>query len=159
MRRVFAVLALPFLAACAHARGPGFPSAVRPPVLIQVPADQVYPSLLAMLEARGLPIVVEDPQFGFLRTDWVYWDEGELAVGQVADCPATPGLAPGRVRARFGFDIRRRTVQSSVSILSQWQMETLAGFDDSDRGFVDCRSTGEWERMVEGTLTQRQTIR
>lgn len=159
MHRVPLILALSLLAACARVGAPGFPSPVRPPVLIQVPADQVYPSLLGMLEARGLPIVVEDPQFGFLRTDWVYWDEGELAVSQVADCPVSSGAPPGRVRARFGFDIRRRTVQSSVSILSQWQMEKLAGFDDSDRGFVDCRSTGAWERMVEGTLTQRQTIR
>jgi len=159
MHRAALILALPLLAACARMRAPGFPSPVRPPVLIQVPTEQVFTSLLSMLEARGLPIVVEDEQFGFLRTDWVYWDEGELAVSQVADCPVSPELPAGRVRARFGFDIRRRTVQSSVSILAQWQMERLAGFDESDRGFVDCRSTGEWERMVEGTLTQRQTIR
>lgn len=159
MHRAFPVLALMVLTGCARMSAPGFPSPVRPPVLIQVPADQVFTSLLGMLEARGLPIVVEDEQFGFLRTDWVYWDEGELAVTQVADCPVSAELPPGRVRARFGFDIRRRTVQSSVSILAQWQMEKLAGFDESDRGFVDCRSTGEWERMVEGTLTQRQTVR
>lgn len=159
MRRVLLVLSLPLLAGCARMHAPGFPPPVRPPVLIQLPADQVYARLYSMLEARALPIVVEDPQFGFLRTDWVYWEEGELAVTFVADCPVTSELPAGRVRARFGFDIRRRTVQSSVSILAQWQMEKLAGFDESDRGFVDCRSTGEWERMVEGTLTQRQTIR
>lgn len=159
MRRVLLLLALPLLAGCARMRAPGFPSPVRPPILVQVPAEQVYTTLLSMLEARRLPIVVEDPQFGFLRTDWVYWDEGELAVTAVADCPVSTELPPGRVRARFGFDIRRRTVQSSVSILAHWQMEKLAGFDESDRGFVDCRSTGEWERMVEGTLTQRQTVR
>ena len=159
MRRALLILALPLLTGCARMRAPGFPSPVRPPVLIQVTADQVYASLLSMLEARGLPIVVEDDQFGFLRTDWVYWDEGELAVSQVADCPVSTEMPPGRVRARFGFDVRRRTVQSSVSILSQWQMEKLPGFDGDERSFVDCRSTGEWERMVEGTLTQRQTIR
>jgi hypothetical protein len=159
MRRVLIVLALLLPAGCARMKAPGFPSPVRPPVLVQVQAEQVYASLLAMLEARGLPIVVEDEQFGFLRTDWVYWDEGELAVSTVADCPVSPDAPLGRVRARFGFDIRRRTAQSSVHLLSQWQMEKLAGFEKDDAGFVDCRSTGEWERMVEGTLTQRQTIR
>lgn len=159
MRRAFITIALALVTGCARMSAPGFPSPVRPPVLIQVQAEQVYASLLAMLEARGLPIVVEDEQFGFLRTDWVYWDEGELAVSTVAECPVSAEAPPARVRARFGFDIRRRTVQSSVSILAQWQMERLAGFEENDRGFVDCRSTGEWERMVEGTLTQRQTIR
>lgn len=159
MRRALITVALALLAGCARMSAPGFPSPVRPPILIQVQADQVYAGLLAMLEARGLPIVVEDEQFGFLRTDWVYWDDGELTVSTVAECPVSSEAPPARVRARFGFDIRRRTVQSSVSILAQWQMEKLAGFDESDRGFVDCRSTGEWERMVEGTLTQRQTIR
>jgi len=71
----------------------------------------------------------------------------------MADAPAA------RIRARFGFDVRRRTVSSTVTILTQWQVERHPGMGSDDRSFVDCRSTGEWERLIEATLTQRGTIR
>lgn len=159
VRRIMPLLALLLLPGCARMRAPTFPSAVRPPLVIQGIPSEFYPGLLAMLENRGLPIVVDDPQFGIIRSDWVNWDEGKVDVRVMADCPVSPNAPPGKVRARFGFDIRQRTVQSSVTILSHWQIEKVPSLDNSDRGFVDCRSTGEWERMVEGTLTNRNTIR
>ena len=160
MRRPMLLLTLLLLTACAHRGAPGFPTPVRPPVFIQMDGDQAYASLLAILENRDLPLVVEDPQFGMLRTDWVTWEGGELDPAAMAECPVTPGTQPGRIRARFGFDIRRRTVQSTISILTQWQIEAHPGMEEGgDRGFVECRSTGEWERMMEGVLTQRGTIR
>lgn len=147
------------LGACSGSRRPNFPAPARPPVFVQVDFETVFSTLRGMLEARGYPLVVEDEQFGSVRTDWVYFDAGEVDVSVLADCPGSGAGPAARIRARFGFDVRRRTVQSTVTILSQWQVERTAGFDESDRGFADCQSTGEWERMVEGTLTQRGTIR
>jgi predicted small lipoprotein YifL len=154
---VAALLALAALAGCSRTGHPTFPPPARPPLFVQLDFETVFNQLRSMLEARSYPLVIEDERFGSVRTDWVYFGPGEVDVRPMADCPAV-GTGGGRVRARFGFDVRRRTIQSTVTLLSHWQVERLAGFDRSDRGFVDCRSTGEWERMIEATLTQRRTI-
>ncbi len=156
--QIIVLVALIALAGCSRTRRPSFPAPVRPPLFIQLDFETAFNQLRAMLEARSYPLVVEDEQFGSVRTDWVYFEPDAVDVRPMAECPST-GTTAARVRARFGFDVRRRTVQSTVTILTHWQIERLAGFDESDRGFVDCRSTGEWERMIEATLTQRGTIR
>jgi len=152
------LLVLLALGGCSRTRRPSFPPPARPPLFVQLDFETVFNQLRSMLEARSYPLVVEDEQFGSVRTDWVYFDPAEVDVRPMAECPQLPA-GDARIRARFGFDVRRRTVQSTVTILTQWQAERLPGFDQSDRGFVDCRSTGEWERMIEATLTQRGTIR
>ncbi|GMV06610.1 MAG: hypothetical protein AMXMBFR53_28860 [Gemmatimonadota bacterium] len=159
MRRA-ALLLLPLaLAGCSRASRPSFPPPARPPVFIQLDFETAFASLSAILESRNFPLVVEDPQFGSVRTDWVYYEPGELDVRPLAECQGMEDAPPARVRARFGFDVRRRTVNSTVTILTQWQIERHPGMDTDDRSFVDCRSTGEWERLIEATLTQRGTIR
>lgn len=159
MRLAALLLLLLLPSGCSRATRSSFPPAARPPVFIQLDFETAFNTLRAVLESRHYPLVVEDEQFGSVRTDWVYYEPGELDLRPLAVCPLGPDAAPARARARFGFDVRRRTVNSTVTILTQWQVERLAGFDEADRGFVDCRSTGEWERLIEGTLTQRGTIR
>jgi uncharacterized lipoprotein len=145
--------------ACAKMGAPGFPPPARPAVLVPSDYETTFNSVARLIEARGMPLLLEDQSFGTIQTDWVYWDAGEVDLQAMADCDLGEEAAPTRTRARFAFDVRRRANRASVQILTQWQAERHAGFDDSDRGFTDCRSTGEWERMMEQTLTQRTTIR
>jgi hypothetical protein len=111
------------------------------------------------MESRGIPILMADTAFGVLRTDWVEWEASEIAIDDMADCGNGSESLPARTRARFSFEVRPRANRSFVSIISHWQMDKHQAFDESDRGYVDCRSTGEWERSIEEALTQRQIIR
>lgn len=159
-RSLFPALAAVAVAvACARAGAVGLPPPVRPGVLAAGDARSTFLALSSLMESRGIPVLMADTSFGVLRTDWVDWEPGEIDLSDMADCGGGPDSPPSRMRARFGFEVRPRANRSFVTILSQWQIERHSGFDDSDRGYVDCQSTGEWERSVEQSLTQRQVIR
>ena len=159
-RALHAVLVLTLAAGgCSRATRPSFPPPVRAPVFLQLDFETAFGQLLSVLESRGYPLVVEDAQFGTVRTDWVYYEAGEVDLSSLTTCPRPAEAGTARTRARFGFDVRRRTVQTTVTLMTHWQIERLAGFEESDRGWADCRSTGEWERGIESMLTQRGTIR
>lgn len=145
--------------ACARAGNPGFPPPARPGILVPTSASGTFYALLTLLETRGYSVLMADTAFGILRTDWMEWQPGENDLRNLADCGVDSTALASRTRARFGFEVRPRANRAFVTILAHWQMELHAGFDDSDRGFVDCRSTGEWERTVEEALLQRQLIR
>ena len=159
LRSLSLLLMATLSAACSRMNAPGFPPPARPAVLVPSDYETTFHSIARFIESRGMPVLQEDASFGSIQTDWVYWGPGEVDLEAMADCDLGEGSVPMRTRARFGFEVRRRANRASVMILTQWQAERHAGFDDSDRGFVDCRSTGEWERMIEQTLTQRGTIR
>ena len=159
LRSLALLLLITGSAACARMRAPGFPPPARPAVLVPSSYEATFSTVARLIESRGLPVLQEDVSFGSIQTDWIYWQPGEVDLAAMAHCDLGEGTVPMRTRARFGFEVRRRANRASVMILTQWQAERHAGFDDSDRGFVDCRSTGEWERMIEKTLTQRATIR
>jgi hypothetical protein len=147
------------LSGCARLHRPGFPRPVRAPVLVLSDFDMTMSAISGMLETRGIPILMTDSQFGTIQSDWVYWEAGEVDLSYVADCGGDADTPPNRMRARFRFDVRRRAKGSTVQIATQWQADKHPGFERGTEGFVDCRSTGEWERAVEEALTQRQTIR
>lgn len=159
LRSLSLLLLIAVSATCARMRSPGFPPPARPAVLVPSTYEATFSAVARLIDSRGMPVLQEDPSFGSIQTDWIYWEPGEVDLEAMADCGFDEGTVPMRTRARFGFEVRRRANRASVMILTQWQAERHAGFDDSDRGFVDCRSTGEWERMMEQTLTQRATIR
>lgn len=152
-------VALVTAGACARAGSSGFPPPARPGVLVASAAPDTYEAIRAMMEARGLPILVEDQEFGTLITDWVNWAPGEVNLSALADCNLPDDAPVADARGRFAFEIRPRANRAQVTILAHYQIERYPGFDDSDRGYVDCRSTGEWERAVAESLTQRQIIR
>jgi hypothetical protein len=154
---IFALVVL--VATCARARGPGFPPSARSVILVPTDFTSTFVGLYNLLEVRGLPVLMADSAFGSIRTDWVYWEPGEMNLATMAVCEQVVDSLPMRARARFAFEIRRRANRASVAILTHWQSERLPGFDDSTRGFQDCRSTGEWERAIEQVLTQGATIR
>ena len=151
--------ALVVAVACARAGAVGFPAPVRPGIQSGSNARSTFLAVYGLMESRGIPVIMADTSFGVLRTDWVEWGPGEIDLEAMADCEVGPEAPPARTRARFAFEVRPRTVRSFVTIISHWQMEKHGRFDDSDRGYVDCRSTGEWERSMEEMLTQRQVIR
>jgi len=151
--------ALVVAAACTRAGSVGFPPPVRPGVLSATDAESTFRGLAGLMESRGFPILMADTAFGVLRTEWMEWDVGEMNLENLADCGVGPNAPPSRTRARFAFEVRPRANRSFVTIITHWQMEAHAGFDDSDRGYVDCQSTGEWERTMEENLTLRQVIR
>ena len=154
------VLALGVAAAsCRRMSAPGFPPPARPAVLVEVGFEQAFSSLSTLLEARNIPVLVADDQFGSIRTDWIYFDPGEADFTRLADCHQQPGAPAPPLRVRYGFEVRRRANRATVTILTQYQAGTSRGFDQGDVAYTDCRSTGEWERLVEQTLTQRGTIR
>jgi len=155
--KVFALVVL--VATCARARSTGFPPPARPVILVPTDFTSTFVGLYNLLEVRGMPVLMADSAFGTIRTDWIYWEPGETNLAAMAVCDQVADSLPARARARFAFEIRRRANRASVSILTHWQSERLPGFDDSDRGFQDCRSTGEWERAIEQVLTQGATIR
>jgi hypothetical protein len=145
--------------ACTRMRSPGFPPPARPPLLVELTFEQAFGSLSSLMEARGFPVLVADGQFGSIRTDWINFDPGEVDLAQLADCHVDPAAAPPALRVRYGFEVRRRANRSTVTILTQYQAEAHRGFDPNDVSYADCASTGEWERMIEQSLTQRGTIR
>jgi hypothetical protein len=147
------------LSGCARLHRPGFPRPVRAAVLVLTDFDVTMAAISGMLETRGIPILLTDAQFGTIQSDWVYWEPGEVDLSYVTDCGDAADAPPDRMRARFRFDVRRRAKGSTVQIATQWQADKHPGFERGTTGFVDCRSTGEWERAVEEALTQRQTIR
>jgi len=151
--------ALVVAAACARTGAVGLPAPVRPGVLSNTNAEGTFRAISGLMEAQGFPVLVADTAFGVLRTDWVEWEAGEMNLQEVADCEVGPEPPPSRTRARFAFEVKPRANRSFVTIISHWQMERHVGFDQSDRGYVDCRSTGAWERAMEETLTQRRVIR
>ena len=154
-----ALVALAAAGACARMHAPGFPPPARPPLLVELSFEQAFSSLASLVEARGIPVLVADEQFGSIRTDWVYFDPGEVDLTQLADCHLDPAAPPPALRVRYGFEVRRRANRATVTILTQYQVEAHRGFDPNDISYTDCASTGEWERMIEQSLTQRGTIR
>ena len=105
-------------------------------------------------------MLVEDVQFGNIITDWVEWAPGEIDLTELADCGLDGSDPVTHARGRFGFEVRPRANRAQVTVLSQYQVERYPGFDENDSGgYVDCRSTGEWERSVAEALTQRQIVR
>jgi hypothetical protein len=126
---------------------------------VETSFEQTFASLSGLLEARGLPVLVADDSFGSIRTDWTYFDPGEVDLTELADCDLAAGAPPPPMRVRYGFEVRRRANRATVTILTQYQAGSRRGFDEDDVAFEDCRSTGAWERLVEQTLTQRGTIR
>ena len=154
-----ALAAMTVAVACARAGAVGLPPPVRPGVISPTDARTTFRSLSGLMESRGFPVLMADTSFGVLRTDWVDWEPGEIDLADMADCGGGPDSPPARTRARFSFEVRPRANRSFVTIISHWQVERHGGFDESDRGYVDCVSTGEWERAIEETITQRQVIR
>ncbi|MEQ8329238.1 MAG: hypothetical protein RJQ04_07655 [Longimicrobiales bacterium] len=161
MRTATAALVLVALTAtgCARAGSTGFPPPARPGVLVAADAEQTFATLHAMLETRGLPILVSDASFGNLITEWVDWAPGEVNLGALAECGLDDDDRVTHARGRFAFEVRPRANRAQVTVLAHYQVERHPGFDESDRGYVDCRSTGEWERVVGDALTQRQVVR
>lgn len=157
LRRWAPILAVALLStsACSKMRGPSFPAPARPGVLVPMGYEQAFGTLASLAEARGMPVLVSDEKFGNIRTDWVYYDPGQIDLRGLAECNMDDTTAPTAVRVRYGFDVRKRANRATVTILTHYQAETHKGFDGSDRGYIDCRSTGEWERLVEQSLTQR----
>ena len=151
--------ALVVAVACARAGAVGFPAPVRPGVSSATDAQRTFMAISGLMEAQGFPILMADTSFGVLRTDWVEWEADEMNLQDMADCEVGPEAPPARTRARFAFEVKPRTIRSFVTIISHWQMEKHTGFNESDRNYVDCRSTGEWEKAMEDMLTQRQVIR
>ena len=151
--------ALVVAAACARAGAVGLPAPVRPGVSSATNAQSTFRAISGLMEAQGFPVLMADTAFGVLRTDWVEWEAGEINLQEMADCDVGPEAPPSRTRARFAFEVKPRTIRSFVTIISHWQMEKHGAFDGSDSGYVDCRSTGEWEKAMEETLSQRQVIR
>jgi len=156
---MLALVALAATGACARMHAPGLPPPARPPVLVELSFEQAFASLASLVEARGIPVLVADEQFGSIRTDWVYFDPGAVDLTQLADCHVDPGAPAPASRVRYGFEVRRRANRATVTILTQYQAEAHRGLDPNDISYADCTSTGEWERMIEQSLTQRGTIR
>lgn len=147
------------LVGCARMSSPGFPPPARAAFLVPTDFETTFQSLATIVESRGMPVIVADSSFGSIQTDWMDWDAGELDLAGLAQCDQTEGAPPARTRARFAFDVRPRANRATVTIRVQWQTQRYTGFNGEDGGFVDCRSTGEWERRLEEGLTQRGTIR
>ncbi|MFQ5535954.1 MAG: hypothetical protein ACE5GJ_00760 [Gemmatimonadota bacterium] len=160
-RRALALALLAATAAvwgCARTRATSFPPPARPGVLVPTGFEATFASLAGLLESRGFPVLVSDHRFGNLITDWVFWEPGEVDLRAIADCDLPPNAPVSRARARFAFEVRPRANRAFVTILTQFQIERHPGFDKSSRGFVDCRSTGEWERNIAEALTRQLEV-
>lgn len=144
---------------CRRAHAPGFPTPARAAVLVDMSFERAFGALAGLLEARGIPVLVADDHFGHIRSDWVYFDAGEVDLTELAVCDLQADAPPPPVRIRYGFELRKRANRATVSILTQYQSGARMGFEEDDLAWTDCRSTGEWERVVEQSLTQRGTIR
>jgi len=144
---------------CQRHHAAGFPTPARAAVLVDMGFEQAFSALGGLLEARGIPVLVADDHFGTIRSDWVYFEAGDVDLTDLAVCDLPNGSPPPAVRIRYGFEVRRRANRATVSILTQYQTGARTGFDEHDLTWSDCRSTGEWERVLEQSLTQRGTIR
>lgn len=150
-----ALAALAVASSCTRMKAPGLPPPARPGVLVPMSYEQAFAALNSLVESRGMPVLVADANFGNIRTDWIYYDPGEIDLRALADCHRNDDAPPAPVRIRYAFEVRKRANRATVTIFTQYQIEAHRGFDGSDRGYAECDSTGEWERAVEQSLTQR----
>ncbi len=58
--------------------------------------EQAFGSLAALLESRSIPVLVADDQFGSIRSDWTYFEPGEVDLTRLAECHLR---SPARRRA------------------------------------------------------------
>lgn len=143
------------LGGCASSTSTGFPAPARAGVLVPTDFETTFRTVVGLLETRGIPVLVADADFGNVITEWIEWAPGEVDLGVLADCDLPDDAPVSAARGRFGFEIRPRANRAQVTVLTHYQVERHPGFDDSDRGYVDCASTGEWERAVTEVLTRR----
>ncbi len=140
------------LGGCASTSAPGFPPPARPGVLVATDFETTFLTVLSLVESRGIPVLVADRDFGNVITEWIEWAPGEVDLSALADCDLREDTPVSAARGRFAFEVRPRANRAQVTALTHYQVERHPGFDDSDRGYVDCASTGEWERAVYDAL-------
>lgn len=111
------------------------------------------------VDVHGLPVEQGTVGRGRLTTEWFPVDALDPAL---AACPETPATATDLVdprhRARYRFTLLARAGQTLFRVEAHWQKEAPdRGFEDEE-GWVDCPSTGEWERLTAERLVQRARL-
>lgn len=111
------------------------------------------------VEFRGLPVSPDRMRSGVLITEWFPVANLELPPTPLAECPGESVAAEEgpAYRARYRFSILARGGFRLFQVEAHWQREGGEGADAA-KPWVDCRSTGAWEREVESSILLRAKL-
>lgn len=153
------------LAGCGGAPLETFPSLVRTGVTVQDERTQAYldDAVREYVDVHGLPVEQGNLVSGRLTTEWFPLESLDPAL---ARCPEARGAAPAegdryetpRFRARYRFTLLPRAGQTLLRVEAHWQREASGPAFETDGAWVDCPSTGEWERATEERLVMRASL-
>lgn len=144
---------------CSPGHMEAFPPPVRPGVDVH-PADyRLHDAVAEYIQFRNLPVSPERMRPGVIITEWFPVDDLELQPTPLAICPGTTP-SEGRdslYRARYRFNILPRGGIRLFRVDAHWQRERDTVDPEAPR-WVDCQSTGAWERDAEDRIILRAKL-
>lgn len=143
-------------AACARFTNEPFPPRVRPGVQVNISQDRVWAAIVEFVNSRGVGVARVDSMSSThaVTTDWFAMSGIDSPDGSLATCPSASEEPPPAYRGRYRFTVGARTIHSFLTVEAHWQAERLEGLDGTP-SWVDCTSTGEWERRTADWLVLR----
>ncbi|MGD8320054.1 MAG: hypothetical protein PVJ02_06355 [Gemmatimonadota bacterium] len=155
------VLSAAFSTACHRFTNEPFPPRVRPGVQVTLSQDRVWAAVVEFVNVRGVGVARVDSLSAThaVTTDWFDMSSIQSPDGPVATCPSTSEGPPRAYRGRYRFTVGARTIHSFLTVEAHWQAERLEGLDGTP-AWVDCTSTGTWEkRTVDWLVLRAREIR
>ena len=149
------LLALAFAGCASRIDFTTFPMAPHRPVDIPERALPLGRAVEEFIAIRGLEIDPGARLPGVTVTLWVAVAGIENGDPPIADCPTRgPDVPDPEYRARYRFTVDSRRGQQTLFVEAHWQ--TLGGRDIAgDAKWVECRSTGVFERGAQDQLVIR----
>lgn len=144
---------------CSPGHIQAFPPPVRPGVDVHQQDYRLREAVVEYIEFRNLPFSPERMRTGVVMTEWFNVHDLELPPTPLAICPgpSSTGGPPPEYRARYRFSILPRGGIRLFRVEAHWQKAQPNMGSDGPR-WVDCRSTGAWEREAEDRIILRARL-
>lgn len=154
--RLALLASMVLVAACARFTNEPFPPRVRPGVQVNISQARVWAAVEEFVNSRGVGVARVDSLSAThaVTTDWFDMTSIESPDGPVATCPSTSEAPTPAYRGRYRFTVGARTIHSFLTVEAHWQAERLEGLDGKP-SWVDCTSSGVWERRTSDWLVLR----
>lgn len=159
-RRILIPALVGLLCGCSPGHLESFPSLVRPGVEVPQADYRLADAVEEYVSFRNLPVSPQQMRTGVVTTEWFEVHGLEVKPTPLAECPGPPPteqeLEPD-YRARYRFSILPRASLRLFRVEAHWQKE-LRTTDPDQPSWIDCRSTGAWEREAEDRIILRARL-